>query len=500
MKLNRRITNRTVLLTAIIGSLLIVALITVNSLWVSRSTLSATDEAVSAVSSFYLETLAEQRANTVMSQINVDFNQMEKAISFIQDENVSSKDELRAAIGKVKDLLSLKSFALADENNVVYTQYTTYTGGSRYDFLSQERMEDRLISTVYLYDTSRQLLLAMPTPDLTINGKRIKACFMRIDVRDIIELLSPNEDDKTYFALYTSNGENLSGNKLGPVIADKNFLDATASLVSQDVWEQTVDNFAEGISGSLSFTSSGVEETVRYVPVIGPGWELAVSIRESVITDQFRGITEKNLSLARNQIALTLAAVLVLVGILGVEVWQLNKNKLEAEKAASKSFQTMANTDSLTGVRNKHAYSELESHIDRQIKDGTISKLAVVVCDINGLKHVNDTLGHAAGDKLIKEASKLICKSFKQGAVFRVGGDEFAVLLQGEGYDTMLDALGRFNQQVEENIQNQAVVVAAGYDMLGPSDKTLNDVFVRADEMMYERKKQLKAMGAETRE
>lgn len=153
----------------------------------------------------------------------------------------------------------------------------------------------------------------------------------------------------------------------------------------------------------------------------------------------------------------------------------------------------------MTGVRNKHAYSDAEAHLDQLIRDNEIDKLALVVCDINGLKHVNDTLGHAAGDRLIKDASDMICEYFNHGAVYRIGGDEFAVILQEKGYDSMHKVLDEFNRQVEENIARNKVVVSIGYSVLTPGDQHVHDVFERADQMMYERKQQLKAMGAKTR-
>ena len=150
----------------------------------------------------------------------------------------------------------------------------------------------------------------------------------------------------------------------------------------------------------------------------------------------------------------------------------------------------------MTGVRNKHAYSEMETVINSQIESGELEKLAVVVGDINGLKYVNDTQGHAAGDQLIKDASAMICEQFKRGAVFRIGGDEFVVLLQGEGFDTMQEEIDELNRKVEANIKNNSVVVSIGYSVWKKDDRYLNDVFGRADQMMYERKKELKAMGS----
>ena len=159
----------------------------------------------------------------------------------------------------------------------------------------------------------------------------------------------------------------------------------------------------------------------------------------------------------------------------------------------------MASTDSLTGIRNKHAYIEAESALNRRIMEKDIEKLAIVVCDVNGLKMVNDTQGHAAGDKLIKDASSMICEYFSRGAVFRIGGDEFAVILQDKGYETMHEVITEINRAIEENIKKKEVVISIGYSELTPEDKLVRDIFERADQMMYKRKQQLKQMGAQTR-
>ena len=125
MEQKKKITNKTLLLTAVIGSLLIMSMVTANAVWVSKQNGAATDEAVSAVSAFYLEAMADRRAKTITNLINNDFDEMEKAVAFIETEQVNSQEELRSTIGKIKSLLGLNRFALVDEDNIVYTQYTT---------------------------------------------------------------------------------------------------------------------------------------------------------------------------------------------------------------------------------------------------------------------------------------------------------------------------------------------------------------------------------------
>lgn len=492
------ITNKRIILTATIGALIIMTMLTVSTLWNSRKTGAATDEAVSAVSSFYLETMADSHAKTITNLIDNSFDEMRIAIAYIEDEEVRSQKDLREAIGKIESLLGMNRFALVDEDNIVYTRYTTYTGGSRHAFLAKDRLSGREISIVSPYGSSRQLCLAIPTPDLSLMGKKYKACFVQFDINDIVNLLALDNQGRTHFALYAKNGSNLSGTELGPVISNHNFFEAIKGVVSEDVLKENYDNFSNKSSGSMSFGSSDAHETLCYVPIEETDWEMAVLIRESVIQDQIRYISERNLETSRRQIIHTAAAVIVLALIILTQVGKISREKIEEEKETSRTFQNMANTDSMTGVRNKHAYSEMEMLINTQIESGELDKLGVVVGDINGLKIVNDTQGHAAGDQLIKDASALICERFKRGAVFRIGGDEFVVLLQGDGFDEMKDVIDGLNRAVESNIKENAVVISIGYSVLQKEDQYLSDVFERADKMMYERKEELKAMGSRT--
>ncbi len=494
------ITNKTFILTAVVGCLLIMGMMTANALRASKEANTATDKAVSSVSSFYLEAMADRRAKTITNLIGSNFEDMEAALHFIQNEDIRSQDEFRQAIGKVKALLSLQRFALVDEDDIVYTQYTTYTGKSRHAFLNDDATATRTISTVSIYGSSKQLCLTVPTPDLQIMGKNFKACFVQIDINDIVDLLTFDDQGRTYFGLYTKNGVNLSGTQLGPVIDRGNLFESLEKVVSGKEINTLRSSFLNEKSGSITFDSGETSETLSFVPIEGTGWEMAVLIKESVINDQIRDISENSLRITRNQIIFTLISVFLLAVILLLMLRKLSKDKLAEEQEKGKAIRDMANTDTMTGVRNKHAYTEFETQLNQKITAGELDKLAVIVCDVNGLKHVNDTKGHAAGDQLIKDACNLLSEYFMHGSVFRTGGDEFVVLLQAKGYDKRQESIDAFNRKVEANIAAEEVVVSIGHSILQPGDRTLRDIFERADQLMYERKKQLKAMGPKTRE
>lgn len=495
----KKLTEKAVTITAAIGSVLIMVTVIANTYWASKQAVSSTNQAVSAVSAFYLESMADRRSKTIANLINNNFDYMEKAVMVIDSEKIESQEDLRAAIGRMKNLLSLNRFALVDEDDIVYTQYTTYTGGSRHPFLAKKKLEGRMISTVFRYGSSKELCLAIPV-DIKIMGKQFKACFVQIDINDIVNLLAFDDQESTHFALYSANGGNISETELGPLIGTDNIFDATKGNVSEEEWNSFRDNFANDRRGTLTFTINGVVDTICYEPVPDTGWELVVMIRESVIEDQIKEISEKSLATNRMQIVFLLVVASLFSAILFFMLRRVANDKLEEEKENSKAFKSMANTDSMTGVRNKHAYMETEAQINSWIREGAVDKLAVVACDINGLKYVNDTKGHVAGDQLIKDACALICNVFSHGSVYRTGGDEFIVLLSGKGFDTKDETIAAFNRQVEENIQKNEVVVSIGYSTLQPGDEQLHDIFERADQMMYARKKQLKSMGAKTRD
>ena len=165
------------------------------------------------------------------------------------------------------------------------------------------------------------------------------------------------------------------------------------------------------------------------------------------------------------------------------------------QKEALGSATHMAYTDPLTGVKNKHAYLEAQEELDRRIKEGSLERFGIIVFDLNGLKIINDTLGHEAGDQYIKSASSLICNQFKRSPVYRIGGDEFVAILEGEDYRERQFLLKEFDLQVEHNLRNGEVVIASGLEIFnGGLDSCYSDVFEHADKKMYERKNLLKAM------
>ncbi len=171
------------------------------------------------------------------------------------------------------------------------------------------------------------------------------------------------------------------------------------------------------------------------------------------------------------------------------------KEQIQALRQANE----LARRDELTGTRNRTAYNELERQLQERIDSGDeTTDFAIVVCDINGVKDINDTLGHRAGDDYIRSSCSLICKTFSHSAVFRIGGDEFAVFISGSSYIEKQTLLDRLNTQVLENVKkNSGPVIAAGMACYERgADRKVYDVFSRAEIKMYENKSRIKDLSA----
>ncbi|MBO4904328.1 MAG: amino acid permease [Lachnospiraceae bacterium] len=182
----------------------------------------------------------------------------------------------------------------------------------------------------------------------------------------------------------------------------------------------------------------------------------------------------------------------LIIGINDIES-QVQQEEDYARRLAQ--AQIKANVDALTGVKNKHAFLEEETRLNAQIRENDDTAFAVVIMDVNDLKKVNDTLGHQAGDQYIKDACKFICDNFKRSPVFRTGGDEFTIVVEGDDYLCIDELIENIRVHNEDAITSGGIVIACGMSKW-ENDKSVSAVFERADKIMYENKSELKKRRA----
>ncbi len=187
----------------------------------------------------------------------------------------------------------------------------------------------------------------------------------------------------------------------------------------------------------------------------------------------------------------------IFVGVSNKMIISLELDQSQARESAQaveiEATKELAYLDPLTGVKNKHAYVELEAKMDVMIREGKIDKFSFFIFDLNDLKLINDTYGHSTGDEFIINSCELIKKHFPNVEIYRYGGDEFVTILEGNAFDNRFKYLEEFNKEIENSKEATDPIVAAGFsDFVKEKDNTLRSVFLRADERMYARKRALK--------
>ncbi len=168
-------------------------------------------------------------------------------------------------------------------------------------------------------------------------------------------------------------------------------------------------------------------------------------------------------------------------------------------KKTSELYYNYAYIDGLTGLLNRRAYGEELN----KFKDNFPSDIICVSMDLNGLKNVNDNMGHEAGDELISEAARLIRESFgKYGKIFRTGGDEFygIIRMTKEKYN---EATVHFTESCEKwsgkYSDKMRISVGAGF-FEDSADNNIMQIAIVADQRMYTDKTEYyRAMGIDRR-
>lgn len=182
-----------------------------------------------------------------------------------------------------------------------------------------------------------------------------------------------------------------------------------------------------------------------------------------------------------------------------VEALLVTSVEMDNMKQNISTMADIAFRDALTGVKNKAAYDKAKEKLDEKIKTGT-AEFGILMIDINFLKNVNDKYGHEKGDVYIKGACGVICEIFVHSPVYRVGGDEFIVILQNSD---LINSEGLIKKTIKKFAdlscdktlepweRFSAAIGAAFY--VSESDDSVDSVFKRSDELMYQNKKAMKA-------
>ncbi len=333
---------------AVWGGFIIAAVLLISTIWVSYSAGVGTRQTVNLISGFYLEKLAGRRSVVISEELNKHFSYMKNALDILDPSDLESQENLRSFLGKVKKLHDVDEFALVDEDGVVYTQQNTVSDLSGYGLILEE-LKEPVIQTLNPRDTDKQVILAIPVEGISFQGRKLKACFLLVNINEILNsLVLQTSDNETYYNLYYRNGDSLNGDAFGYLSAGMNLFSALqeADMAENSSYEQLVDDFSNGRAGQVSFHYRGIKEDLCYIPVERTDWMLTILIHDNVISEQISSIGSDMMGRSIIQIMITMISMLAVFFVLIYQSRRASSLLLDQEKA--------------DGNRIRAAYAQIE--------------------------------------------------------------------------------------------------------------------------------------------
>ncbi len=164
------------------------------------------------------------------------------------------------------------------------------------------------------------------------------------------------------------------------------------------------------------------------------------------------------------------------------------------------SYLEQALWDNATGVRNKNSFQKQLSALEKKYQKKPVS-IGFVICDMNGLKLINDNYGHAEGDKLIKAAAGVLLENLATAYnVYRIGGDEFAVIYLSPDNESVKEEIENVRKACDEYKDSPIKLsIAMGFSSGTVTSSEFMDIYRQADALMYENKAAIKRLCPEFR-
>jgi diguanylate cyclase (GGDEF)-like protein len=186
-------------------------------------------------------------------------------------------------------------------------------------------------------------------------------------------------------------------------------------------------------------------------------------------------------------VLLLIVSTLACIPLLLVRFWNLAVRRLKAEEALAHQ----ASHDELTGLPNRRTLMEEVDKAMQQLHAGAISSVAVLFCDLDGFKPINDTLGHQAGDEVLRVVAQRLRGCLRgTDVVGRLGGDEFLIVCAGLGEQSISSLQDRIRRSLAEPIQVQDKTCVVGTSIgvaltTDAEDASADSLIAESDQAMY---------------
>ena len=319
---------------------LLIILFLILSVRTADTTKEVTDKAIDNISYFYIEEIAKNRASLISNELDKKYNYVNNALDIISQKDLESPKALRNYLGNIRRLYNMDTFALVDENGLVYTSHSTCSGKTRYPFLA-EKITKPIYSTVLNYGGEKQLFLAVPVSGLYFNNSKITACFVEININQLMRSMAYRYDNmETYVNLYYKNGESLTNSDFGKLPAGVNLLSTISSSENESKKiKKIINDFEAGGSGLVNINYGDEEAHLFYIPVKSTGWILTILVYETAINDQVGSNIESLMQQTRTHVFFIFALFFLVFIEFILIIRNASHFKIQQEKIVSQRTQ-----------------------------------------------------------------------------------------------------------------------------------------------------------------
>ena len=253
-------------------------------------------------------------------------------------------------------------------------------------------------------------------------------------------------------------------------------------------------------NGNIEYVSPSVKSVIGYTPeqVLGkPFFDFIHPDEASTVKQKFQDAMETKTSFRMDYRYRCADGSYIWIESLanpiaghqkGMNIYVFGSRDITSRKQAEENLKHLSIHDWLTGLHNRFLFEEEL----RRFSTGRFDPIGIVMCDLDGLKLVNDTLGHDVGDRLLITAANLLKEQFRTSdIVARIGGDEFAVLLPDCPSEMIKEICGKLKHaMMSRYIPDTKIplMMSVGYATRCNKERSIEEMLKEADVNMYNEK------------
>ncbi len=475
-------------------SLVLIIILSVISLaavfsWFRRNLL----ESILATNYSFLEEATNQQVITIQTKLSGQWEQLTLYARIFENIEMTDYAAVKEALNVTNGFGEFKRISVANDMGYVINNDNTASGNIlKQDYFIQAMEGNFSISASPDVDADGEeiFVLSIPVYQKGETAGALLGTFNRTSLQTLIseEVFGGNGT----FYVIDKNGSIIMNGKHAriPESIDNYFEYMERAALKNKTLDEVKEEIHHNVGGNLEYTIGNLEQVAYYQSIPINNWVLVSIVNKNFILQQSQEISYL-------VVVLILAIILIMAVIMAytfVVMRQRTKEMLNNE-----SLKVKAERDSLTGLYNKIALEEYATRKIQEPADSSECAFALYILDLDNFKGVNDTLGHAFGDKVLCDVADCMNRIFSiQDVLGRIGGDEFIALkdmrnVPPKEREAIIKKKAMlvcedFSRTYTSHNSNYKVSVSVGVALFGLHGMTFGELYRNADKALYEAK------------